>query len=184
MDPELRSVYEDANKSYSRYIRSKGDIEKLAGSTKLKSTPKRGISDRKIASKMQSGAEDDQIALQEAVKGVSPGGTKALKEMSENVQSRDALQKLGEDRAVLSKGGLAVPIPKLGYVGVTPLAGAKAYTLVRDWAAKPALTAAVRALEVSGRPITIESVRALANQYGVDEQGLADTLRQGGALKE
>jgi hypothetical protein len=183
MDPELRVVYEDANKSYSRYIRSKGDIERIAGTPKLPSTKKRAISEKRLANTVERGAEDVQGALREAVEGVSPEGSKALAGMAENAQSREALKQLGEDRAVLAKGGLSVPT-KIGSVGVTPLAAAKAYTLVRDWAGKPALTASVRALEATGRPITIESVRALAGQHGVDEAQLAEVLRQGGALKE
>lgn len=184
MDPELRKIYEDANKSYSRYIRSKGDIEKLAGTPKLPSTGKRSISEKKIANLVEKGPEDVQAAFRESVEGVSPEGSKALASMAENVESRGALRELAEDRAVLNKGGFAVPVPMLGYVGVTPLTAARAYTTVRDYFGKPALTAAVKVLENTGRPITIETVRALSQQHGVSEEELATKLRESGNLKE
>lgn len=184
MDPELRKVYEDANKSYSRYIRSKAGIEKYAGTVKNPDGGKRGVSEKRLRSNIERGAEDDQAALKAAVEGVSPAGAQNISQMAENVESRDALKRLVEDRQVLNKGGLAVPVPKLGYVGVTPLTAARGYTVVRDVFAKPALTAAVRTLETTNRPITIETVRALSQQHGVNEGELAETLRQSGALKE
>ena len=184
MDPELRSVYEDANKSYSRYIRSKGDLEKIAGTPKLPSTGKRALSEKRIARTVESGAEDVQGALKEAAEGVSPEGARGLARMAENVESREGLKKLGDDAALLGKGGFSVPVKAIGQVGVTPLRAARAYTIVRDIFGKPALTAAVRALEVSGRPVTMEVVKALAGQHGVSEEQLTNTLREQGALKE
>lgn len=155
MSPELSDAYKSANQGYREFSNLKATAKDAMGAKKVNSD-RTMLSENKLRRLVETGDEDVRNALKSRLSPAASGKVEAMGETISTMKQTKAVQ---DDWNLIKN-----KVPLEGIPGVSKVIKPSNAILMYN-KLSPALKASIKALEQSGKPITLGVIEALAKQH-------------------
>lgn len=164
--PEIKDAYRAANQEYASYSNMRKTAKDAIGAKKINNN-REYLSENKLRRLVESGDDDVRAALRSRL---TPEANKKIDVVGEEVQVMNNLRQSRDDWNLIKN---KVPLEGLPIASkvIRPSTAIHAYNKLR-----PALKAAIKALEQSGKPITLGVIEALAQQHNESVDNIQSAL--------